>query len=108
MVSIAKVIIWNTFVGAVVWDDSKGYATFEFDPGFLKKKWNISPLTMSIEDASTSSSIFSFPNLTIETYKGLPGMLADSLPDKYGNKLLEEWLARNGGDASYFNPVERL
>ena len=108
MVSIARVNIWNTFVGAVAWDDSRGYATFEYDPDFLKKGWDISPLTMSMEDASTGNSIFSFPTLNIETYKGLPGMLADSLPDKYGNKLIETWLARNGRDASSFNPVERL
>ena len=108
MVSIAKVNIWNTFVGAAAWDDSRGYATFEFDQNFLKKGWDISPLTMSIEDASTGNNIFSFPALGKETYKGLPGMLADSLPDKYGNKLLEAWLARNGRDPDSFNPVERL
>jgi len=108
MVSIAKVNIWNTFVGAVAWDESKGYATFEFDPNFLKRNWNLSPLMMSIEDASESNGIFSFPNLNKETYTGLPGMLADSLPDKYGNKLIEAWLAQNGRDADSFNPVERL
>lgn len=106
--SIAKVNIWNTFVGAVAWDDSRGRATFEFDPNFLKKKWDLSPLMMSIEDVSKSRSIFSFPNLNKETYKGLPGMLADSLPDKYGNKLIKAWLARNGRDAGSFNSVERL
>ena len=108
MVSISRVNIWGTFVGAVAWDDSRGYATFEFDPDFLKKGWDISPLTMSIEDASTSNNIFSFPSLNKDTYKGLPGLLADSLPDKYGNKLIEAWLAQNGRDPSSFNPVERL
>ena len=108
MVSTAKINIWNTFVGAVIWDDSKGYATFEFDPDFLKKGWDISPLTMSIEDASASTNLFSFPALNKETYKGLPGLLADRLPDKYGNKLIEAWLAQNGRDPSSFDPVERL
>ncbi|GBD95466.1 MAG TPA: type II toxin-antitoxin system HipA family toxin [Nitrospirae bacterium] len=108
MVSIARVNIWNVFVGAVAWDDSRGYATFEFDPDFPKRKWDLSPFMMSIKDVSKSNSIFSFPNLNKETYKGLPGMLADSLPDKYGNKLIEAWLARNGRDAGSFNPVERL
>jgi serine/threonine-protein kinase HipA len=108
MVSIAKVNIWNTFVGAVAWDDSRGYATFEFDLNFMNKKWNLSPVMMSIEDVAKSSSIFSFPNLNKETFKGLPGMLADSLPDKYGNRLIEAWLAQNGRDAGSFNPVERL
>jgi serine/threonine-protein kinase HipA len=108
MINIARVNIWNTFVGAVAWDDSMGYATFEFDPNFLEKKWDLSPLMMSIEDVSKSNRIFSFPNLNKETYKGLPGILADSLPDKYGNKLIEAWLARSGRDAGSFNPVERL
>lgn len=108
MVSIAKVNIWNTFVGAVAWNASSGYATFEFDPNFLKNKWDLSPLTMSIEDVSNVNSIFSFPHLNKETYNGLPGMLADSLPDKYGNKLIDAWLAQNGRDAGSFNPVERL
>ena len=108
MVSIAKVNIWNTFVGAVAWDDSRGYATFEFDLNFMNKKWNLSPVMMSIEDVAKSSSIFSFPNLNKQTFRGLPGMLADSLPDKYGNRLIEAWLAQNGRDAGSFNPVERL
>jgi serine/threonine-protein kinase HipA len=108
MVSVAKVNIWNTFVGAVAWDDARGYATFEFDPAFLKKKLDLSPLMMSVEDASQSTGIYSFPNLNKETYKGLPGILADSLPDKFGNRLIEAWLARMGRDANSFNPVERL
>lgn len=108
MVSIARVNIWNTFVGAVVWDDSTGYATFEFAPNFLKKSWDLSPLMMSVEDASENNNIFSFPDLNRETYKGLPGMLADSLPDKFGTKLIEAWLAQEGRDINSFNPVERL
>ncbi len=96
------------FVGAVAWDDSKGYASFEFDPDFLKMKLDLAPLMMPLEEALASNNIFSFPNLNKETYKGLPGMLADSLPDKYGNKLIEAWLARDGRDPGSFNPVERL
>lgn len=108
MVSLAKVKIWNTFVGAVAWDDSKGYASFEFNRDFLKKRWDLSPLMMPVNDVPKNNYIFSFPNLNKETYKGLPGLLSDSLPDKYGNRLIEAWLAREGRDPDSFNPVERL
>ena len=108
MVSIARVNIWNTFAGAVAWDDSTGYAAFEFDPDFLKRSLDLSPLVMSVNDAPENNNIFSFPDLNKETYKGLPGILADSLPDKFGNKLIEAWLAREGRDIDSFNPVERL
>jgi len=108
MVSLAKVNIWNTFVGAVAWDDSRGYASFEFNPGFVDKRWDLAPLMMPVHDALESNYIFSFPGLQKETYNGLPGLLADSLPDKYGNRLIEEWLAREGRDPGSFNPVERL
>ena len=108
MVSLAKVNIWNTFVGAVAWDDSRGYASFEFNPGFVDKRWDLAPLMMPVHDALESNYIFSFPGLKKETYNGLPGLLADSLPDKYGNRLIEEWLAREGRDPGSFNPVERL
>lgn len=108
MVSVAKINIWNHFVGAVAWDDNKGYATFEFDPAFLKHQWDISPITMPLAEAINGNRIFSFPNLNKETYKGLPGLLIDSLPDKFGNHLIKVWLASQGLDPKSFNPVEHL
>ncbi len=107
MVTVAKVNLWNTFVGAVAWDDQKGLANFEYDTNFLKKGWDISPITMPLDKAS-NNRIFSFPGLNRETYKGLPGLLIDSLPDKFGNQLLNIWLANQGRDPNSFNPVEHL
>ncbi|MGA1823790.1 MAG: type II toxin-antitoxin system HipA family toxin [bacterium] len=107
MVSLAKVNIWNRLAGGVAWDNERGLATFEFEPGFSKLGWDLAPLTMPMEQMRTGR-IFSFPRLNPETYQGLPGLLADSLPDRYGNKLIEVWLARNGRDPQSFNPVERL
>ena len=75
MVSIARVNIWNTFVGAVAWDDSRGYATFEYDPGFLKKGWDISPLTMSMEDASTGNNT----ELTTSVYLNITNATSGAL-----------------------------
>ncbi|MFZ1517657.1 MAG: type II toxin-antitoxin system HipA family toxin [Ignavibacteriaceae bacterium] len=108
MNTIAKVNIWNEMVGAVVWDESKDYATFEFEESFIKKDIDIAPLRMPIAEAKNGKRIFSFPNLNKETYKGLPGMLADSLPDRFGNRLIDVWLAQQGRSSDSFNPVERL
>lgn len=108
MSTIAKVNIWNEMVGAVVWDESKDYATFEFEESFIKKDIDIAPLRMPIAEAKNGKRIFSFPNLNKETYKGLPGLLADSLPDRFGNRLIDVWLAQQGRNPDSFNPVERL
>jgi serine/threonine-protein kinase HipA len=108
MSTIAKVNIWNEMVGAVVWDESKDYATFEFEESFLKKDIDIAPLRMPIVEAKNGKRIFSFPNLNKETYKGLPGLLADSLPDRFGNRLIDVWLAQQGRNPDSFNPVEKL
>jgi len=90
MVTVAEVTIWDTFAGAVAWDENANYAVFEFDKNFLKKNLDLAPLTMPLNEAIAGSRIFSFPRLQKETYKGLPGMLADSLPDKYGSPRKED------------------
>ena len=108
MKTVAKVTLWNAQVGAVVWDDEKGFAFFEFDTTFLKKNLDIAPLTMPYEDALNGKLIYSFSSLNPDTYSGLPGLLADSLPDKFGNRMIDAWLASQGRDPSSFNPVERL
>ncbi len=105
----AYIKIWNEVAGAVLWDERIGCATFEYDPNFKKLQWELSPLKMPLSD---STSIFSFPELRkdprsgFDTFKGLPGLLADVLPDKYGNHLIETWLASLG--RSGMNPVEML
>lgn len=108
MNTIAKVNIWNEMVGAVAWDEAKGYATFEFEESFLKNDLDLAPLKMPISEAKNGKRIFSFSNMNKETYKGLPGLLADSLPDRFGNRLIDVWLAQQGRSSESFNPVERL
>lgn len=108
MNTIAKVNIWNQMVGAVAWDDKNGFTTFEFQESFLKKDLDLAPLKMPISEAKNGKRIFSFANLNEETYKGLPGLLADSLPDRFGNRLIDVWLAKQGRSSDSFNPVERL
>lgn len=107
-VDTAFVKLWGEDVGAVSWLDERGYAVFEYDPGFLKKGLDISPVHMGITAARLGDSIFSFPVLNRDTFHGLPGLLADTLPDKFGNAVIDAWLARNGRDSADFSPVERL
>lgn len=107
MISIADVKIWNKKVGAIAYDTDRAEAAFEFEHSFLQSNWNLSPLKMPIQQAK--GKIFVFPELrNSQTFKGMPGLLADVLPDKYGNALINAWLARNGRPAGSLNPVEML
>lgn len=106
VVQVAKVTLWETLVGAVAWNEEKGCADFEYDPRFLDKGWHIAPLLMPTTGAQ--GKIFSFPALNRDTYRGLPGLLADSLPDRFGNAVLDAWLARAGRDPLGITPIERL
>jgi len=107
----AFVKIWGELVGAVAWDETTGIATFEYDPKFKSRGWDISPLQMPIDAGNT---IFQFPALrkksdpALDTFKGLPGLLADMLPDRYGNELINLWLAQQGRPLDNLNPVEML
>lgn len=102
----AYVNIWNKRVGAVSWDPERRLASFEYDSGFSTNAWDIAPVNMPLEQ---SDVIYSFPELIgTGTFKGLPGLLADILPDRYGNTLINTWLARNGREADSMNPVEML
>jgi serine/threonine-protein kinase HipA len=107
----AFVKIWGTVVGAIAWSEITGYATFEYDPTFKMKGWDLSPLQMPINGNKSS---FNFPALrkrndpALDTFKGLPGLLADVLPDRYGNELINLWLAQQGWQLDSMNPVEML
>lgn len=107
----AFVKIWGELVGAVAWSEADGYATFEYEPKFKTKGWDLSPLQMPIKGNKSS---FNFPALrrkidpALDTFKGLPGLLADVLPDRYGNELINLWLAQQGRPMDSMNPVEML
>jgi serine/threonine-protein kinase HipA len=107
MIDTAFVNLWNERVGAIAWNSETGVATFEYEPFFLRRNLDIAPLKMPIGEAR--GRIFSFPELRdSKTFKGLPGLLADVLPDQYGNTLINAWLARNGRPPDSMNPVELL
>ncbi len=111
MITTAFVKIWDELVGAVAWNEDDQLASFEYDPSFLDNNWDLAPLKMPI---SAGPQIYSFPELrparnsVYDTFKGLPGLLADMLPDKYGNQLIDAWLAKEGRPANSMNPVEKL
>lgn len=99
----ATVNLWGRQIGAVLWDESRQLGVFEYTPEFVGSGIEVAPLTMPLR-----SGVYDFPNLATETFKGLPGMLADSLPDKFGNAVINSWLAEQGRTPESFNPVERL
>lgn len=103
MTSTAWVKLWGTVIGAVNLEEPGGIAMFEYTPDFVKSDIQVSPLQMPL-----SNEIFSFPNLRKKSFHGLPGMLADSLPDKFGNKVIDAWLATQGWQPESFDAVQRL
>lgn len=106
MITTAYINLWGNRVGAVAWDTNTQTASFEYEPKFTANNWEVAPLKMPLNQAN---QIFSFPDLVRNsTFKGLPGLLADVLPDKYGNQLINAWLAQNGRPENSLNPVELL
>jgi len=106
MVTSVFVKLWGKRVGAVSWDNQKGIASFEYDKNFLKSELDISPILMPLQQGS---KIFEFiENRKSLTFKGLPALLADILPDKYGNALINTWLVNQGRPTNSLNPVEIL
>ncbi len=111
MVDAAEIKLWGELVGAVRWDAQQQLGFFQYDPNFINKGWDVSPIKMPIANGSV---IYSFPELrkgrneTEDTFKGLPGLLSDALPDKYGNRLINIWLAQQGRPDNSMNPVEKL
>lgn len=102
-VDAAEVYLWGSRIGIVIWNPHKEIAEFQYDKNFVNSNIQLAPLTMPLSDV-----VYSFPHLDKNTFKGLPGFLADSLPDKFGNKLINEWLERQGRELSDFSPVEIL
>ena len=102
-VEVARVKLWGKNVGAVAWDSKRLVARFEYERSFLQAGLAISPIIMPL-----GSGIFSFPELNYDTFLGLPGLLSDALPDRFGNALIDQWLLRQGRSISDFSPIERL
>lgn len=98
----AEVILWGERIGAVAWDERRNTASFRYDENFAAKGIELSPLMMPV----AGSKVYAFPELRSETFSGLPGLLADVLPDAFGRALLDRWLTSVG--KTFANPIERL
>ena len=99
----AEIWLWGRLIGAVTLPAADRFATFEYTPDFSASGIELSPIAMPL-----GRQLYRFPSLPIKSFHGLPGLLADSLPDKYGNALIDAWLATQGRLPGNFNAVERL
>jgi serine/threonine-protein kinase HipA len=103
MSTLAEVRLWGRTIGAVTLEDGRDYAAFQYEPAFAGSGIEVSPVTMPL-----GNTVYEFPALPRNTFSGLPGLLADSLPDRFGNALIDAWLATQGRKPDSFNAVERL
>ena len=101
MVTTAEIHLWGELIGVALWNEQGGYASFQYTPEFINKGIEVSPILMPLSDR-----IYSFPELSSQTFLGMPGLLADALPDRFGRALLDQWLTMN--NRTHANPVERL
>lgn len=90
-------------VGAVSFNTETGLGFFEFEPRFIKTGIELSPLKMPL-----SRKIYSFPEADPVAFSGLPGMIADSLPDDFGHAVLNAWIASQGKSTAEITPIQRL
>src|SRR3974390_259076 len=101
--TLAEVRLWGRRIGAVSLEGGSRFAAFQYEPAFAASGIQVSPITMPL-----SERVYVFPTLPEGTFYGLPGLLADSLPDRFGNALIDAWLATQGRTPESFNAVERL
>jgi serine/threonine-protein kinase HipA len=101
--AVAEVRLWGRTIGAVSLEEGASIAAFQYDPAFLNSGIELSPILMPL-----SPQIYQFPALSAVSFHGLPGLLADSLPDRFGNALIDAWLATQGRRPESFNAIERL
>ena len=103
MNNTAEVYLWGTRIGIIHQDVAKAYASFEYDKDFIKSGIEVSPLRMPL-----AGNIYEFPGMTGEPFYGMPGLVADSLPDRFGNAVIEQWLMSLGKSLSDFTAIDRL
>src|SRR5574344_1050987 len=103
MNTTVEIFLWNTRIGIIHQELNEPYASFEYDKDFISSNIEISPLEMKL-----SEKVYQFPSLTGAPFYGLPGLVSDSLPDSFGNKLIENWLAKQGKSIDEFTAIDRL
>lgn len=101
--TLAEVRLWGKTIGAVSLQDGDEVVSFEYDTAFARSGIQVAPIVMPL-----ARRVYRFPELSRRTFDGLPGLLADSLPDKFGSALIDAWLASQGRPPESFNAIERL
>ncbi|MFA5890658.1 MAG: type II toxin-antitoxin system HipA family toxin [Actinomycetota bacterium] len=104
-VGLVEVRCWGSRVGALALDDRSGFYAFEYAPAWLGSGVELAPTTMP---AARAKGPFIFPTLPPDTYHRLPSMVADSLPDDFGNALTTAYLANEGVQPAQITPLDRL
>lgn len=103
-VEVVEVRIWDAAVGAAAYDPVAGAFVFEYDPAWARQGVELAPFMMPVGGAGS----FVFPTLARETYMGLPGLLSDALPDRFGNQLIDAWMANKGYRPEQITALDRL
>lgn len=103
MITTAEVFLWGTRIGIVHMDQNRPYASFEYDREFRENGIELSPIRMPL-----SGRVYEFPDLANDAFHGMPGLLADSLPDRFGNAVIDQWLAAQGRNSADFSAIDRL
>jgi len=104
---IVDVKLYGETVGSLMWNEKKEWAEFQFYPDYVSKGLDVAPIVMPLKSRG-KDFVYTFPSNRNECFKGLPGLIADSLPDKYGNQIIDEWFAANGVAVSRITPLDRL
>jgi serine/threonine-protein kinase HipA len=101
--TVVAVTLWGARIAAVSIEEGARYATFQYDPAFVRSGIEIAPVQMPLRAQPYRSA-----GLPQDAFSGLPGLVADSLPDRWGTALVNAWLASQGREASSFDVVQRL
>lgn len=98
------VFLWGTKIGMLDYEPGQTeIATFEYDENFIKVGIELSPINVS-----TQNKIYNFDNISFNTFHGLPGFIADSLPDKFGNQLIDQYFTQKGKNNNEITALDRL
>lgn len=107
MALIVDVKLWGKDVGSLIWNEKLDIAAFQYDSKFLRSRLDISPIMMPLKKSS-EERVYQFPANRNVCFGGLPGLIADSLPDKFGTQIINEWFAAHGLPNEQITPLDRL
>jgi serine/threonine-protein kinase HipA len=99
----AEVKLWGTRIGVIAKNEETSFYSFRYDPDFLNSKIELSPIHLPLADTT-----YTFTNLSLPAFYGLPGLLADMLPDRFGQTLIESWLLAQRKKPIDFDSIDRL